>query len=75
MNPVSRSGSSRSTAPVRTSNLTEAMAASGSVAFPMTTCTTSRGLWDTEKVEVYRGPQSTLAGAIYVKTKDPVFRF
>lgn len=35
----------------------------------------SRGLWDTEQVEVYREPQSTLAGAIYVKTKDPVFRF
>ena len=151
MNPVSRSGSARSTAPVRASNLTEAVAASGSAAFPMTTCTTSRGgrghqrievhrnrgwrrrlgnvrdpdwtdagfvlrgissegltpggtplasfyvdgiqqtiqgtrrglrgLWDTEQVEVYRGPQSTLAGraalagAIYVKTKDPVFRF
>ncbi len=33
----------------------------------------SRGLWDTEQVEVYRGPQSTLAGAIYVKTKDRSF--
>lgn len=39
----------------------------------------SRGLWDTEQVKVYRGPQSTLsgraatAGAIYIKTKDPTF--
>ncbi|MBK4217912.1 TonB-dependent receptor [Paracoccus caeni] len=36
-------------------------------------------LWDTEQVEVYRGPQSTLSGraamsgAIYIKTKDPTF--
>lgn len=41
----------------------------------------SRGLWYPEQVEVYRGPQSTLAGraalagAIYVKTRDPAFRF
>ena len=39
----------------------------------------ARGLWDVEQMEVYRGPQSTLsgraalAGAIYIKTKDPTF--
>jgi iron complex outermembrane receptor protein len=39
----------------------------------------TRGIFDTEQVEVYRGPQSTLsgraalAGAIYVRTKDPEF--
>lgn len=35
------------------------------------------GLWDMEQMEIYRGPQSTsngrnsMAGAIYIKTKDP----
>ncbi len=39
----------------------------------------SRGVWDVEQVEVYRGPQSTLsgraslAGAVYIKTRDPGF--
>lgn len=37
------------------------------------------GLWDVEQAELYRGPQSTLsgraamAGALHIKTKDPVF--
>lgn len=39
----------------------------------------ARGLWDVEQLEVYRGPQSTLsgraslAGALYIKTRDPTF--
>ena len=37
------------------------------------------GLWDIEQVEVFRGPQSTsngrnsFAGAVIIKTKDPLF--
>ena len=39
------------------------------------------GSWDLQQVEVYRGPQSTnfgrntLAGAIYVRTKDPEYEW
>lgn len=39
----------------------------------------ARGTFDTEQFEVFRGPQSTLsgraalAGAMYLRTKDPVF--
>lgn len=39
----------------------------------------SRGLWDVEQLEVFRGPQSTtqgrnaLAGTVVIKTKDPTF--
>lgn len=38
-------------------------------------------LWDTEQIEVYRGPQATLRGrnsligAVYVKTKDPTYEW
>jgi len=41
----------------------------------------ARGLWDARQMEVYRGPQSTLAGraalagAIYVKTNDPTYQY
>lgn len=37
------------------------------------------GLWDTEQVEVYKGPQSTnqgrnsIGGAVVIKTQDPTF--
>lgn len=39
----------------------------------------TRGMFDVEQVEVYRGPQSTLSGraalggAVYLRTKDPEF--
>lgn len=39
----------------------------------------ARGMFDTEQLEIYRGPQSTLsgraalAGAMYLRTKDPEF--
>ncbi|HHX8716572.1 TonB-dependent receptor [Vibrio alginolyticus] len=39
------------------------------------------GLWDTEQVEIYKGPQSTnqgrnsIGGAVVIKTKDPTFHF
>ncbi|WP_444894615.1 TonB-dependent receptor [Microbulbifer sp. TRSA001] len=37
------------------------------------------GIWDVEQIEVFRGPQSTsngrnsIAGSVYIKTKDPSF--
>jgi len=37
------------------------------------------GLWDTEQIEIYKGPQSTnqgrnsISGAVVIKTKDPTF--
>ncbi|WP_444944780.1 TonB-dependent receptor [Microbulbifer sp. ZKSA006] len=37
------------------------------------------GIWDLEQIEVFRGPQSTsngrnsIAGSVYIKTKDPSF--
>lgn len=41
----------------------------------------ARGLWDAQQVEIYRGPQSTLAGraalagAVYIKTNDPTYEY
>src|SRR5205807_516392 len=41
----------------------------------------AEGLWDVDRVEVFRSPQTTtqgvnsIAGAIFIQTADPTFRF
>ncbi|HIE69125.1 MAG TPA: hypothetical protein EYP98_02615, partial [Planctomycetes bacterium] len=53
----------------------------GATQNPEATRRGARGLWDVEQVEVLRGPQTalqarnSLAGSVFVKTKDPTYKW
>jgi iron complex outermembrane recepter protein len=53
----------------------------GATQNPEATRRGARGLWDVEQVEILRGPQTalqarnSLAGSVFVKTKDPTYKW